>query len=77
MPERPVANASPLIFLAKAKLLDLLQVVGDEIVVPEAVAQEIQRRGQTDPTAQALENTEWPGDKNTGCSRTDPILGSW
>lgn len=48
MAERPAVNASPLIFLARAGLLDLLQLVSPEVVVPEAVAAEIQRRGTSD-----------------------------
>ncbi|HOE12051.1 MAG TPA: DUF3368 domain-containing protein [bacterium] len=59
MPERPAVNASPLIFLAKADLLDLLQLVGKEIVVPAPVAREIEQRGRSDPTARAIENTAW------------------
>ncbi len=59
MAERPVINASPLIFLSKAGLLSLLKIVGEELVVPKAVASEIQRRGQNDPTVQALATTTW------------------
>lgn len=59
MAERPAVNASPLIFLSKADLLTLLQLAGEEIVVPTAVAVEIQRRGATDPTVQALASTSW------------------
>jgi predicted nucleic acid-binding protein len=40
--ERPAINTSPLIFLTKGSFLNLLQVVSQEIVVPEAVATEIQ-----------------------------------
>jgi len=57
--ERPAVNASPLIFLARAGLLDLLQLLYAEIVVPEAVATEINHRGSNDPTAQAIANTSW------------------
>jgi predicted nucleic acid-binding protein len=57
--ERPAANASPLIFLSRAGLLDLLKIEGKEIVVPNPVAEEIQRRGPDDLTAQALEKTAW------------------
>lgn len=59
MAERPVINASPLIFLSKAGLLSLLKIMGEELVVPKAVASEIQRRGQNDPTVQALATTTW------------------
>lgn len=59
MAERPAVNASPLIFLARAGLIDFLQLLGPEIVVPEAVAIEIQRRGLTDVTVKAIANTAW------------------
>ncbi len=59
MAERPAVNASPLIFLSRAGLLDLLQLLSTEVVVPEAVTSEIGRRGANDPTAQALANTSW------------------
>lgn len=59
MPERPAINASPLIFLARGGLLDLLLLLGEEIVVPEAVAEEIRRRGPADVTAAAIERTNW------------------
>lgn len=59
MADRLAVNVSPLIFLSKGGLLDLLKLAGEEIIVPEAVATEIQRRGATDPTVQALEGTPW------------------
>jgi predicted nucleic acid-binding protein len=54
-----VVNASPLIFLTGAGLLDLLQLLSSEIIVPEIVASEIEIRGKSDPTAQAIANTAW------------------
>lgn len=59
MAESAVVNASPLIFLSRAGLIDLLQLVSSEIIVPEAVASEIDVRGKNDPTAQALATTSW------------------
>ena len=59
MAERPVINASPLIFLSRAGLIDFLQLAGTEIVVPEDVATEIRRRGLSDITAQTIDSTEW------------------
>jgi len=59
VPDQAVVNASPLIFLAQADLLELLQLAGDEIIVPTAVAKEILRRGPADITAQAIAQTTW------------------
>lgn len=59
MAERAVVNASPLIFLSRAGLLDFLQLISSEIIVPQIVAAEIEVRGESDPTAQAIANTPW------------------
>lgn len=59
MVERPAINASPLILLTKAGLLDLLQSVSQEVVVPSAVAMEIQQYGARDITARAIAQTNW------------------
>jgi predicted nucleic acid-binding protein len=57
--ERAVVNASPLIFLARAGLINLLQLISAEVIVPDAVASEIKIRGKSDPTAQVLAATSW------------------
>jgi predicted nucleic acid-binding protein len=57
--ERPAVNSSPLIILSRAGLLNLRQLAAPELVVPDAVAAEIFRRGRNDPTAQALNNIAW------------------
>lgn len=59
MVDLPAVNASPLIFLSRAGLLDLLQLAAPEVVVPMQVAEEIGRRGPQDLTAQAIESTSW------------------
>ena len=59
MARPPVVNASPLIFLAGGGCFDLLQVAGGTVHIPLAVASEVRRRGQADPTVQAMEGTEW------------------
>lgn len=59
MAERPVVNASPLIFLSRSSLIDLLQIAGHEVIVPEAVANEILRRGSDDVTARTINETSW------------------
>jgi predicted nucleic acid-binding protein len=73
--ERPAVNASPLIFLASAELLDLLRLAGDEVVVPDVVAEEIKRRGPTDITARALEQTNWL--LITESLQIPPIIQAW
>lgn len=55
MPEHPAVNASPLIFLSRAGLLDMLKLEGEEIVIPKPVVEEIRRRGAGDLTVQAIE----------------------
>jgi len=59
MAEPPVANASPLIFLAGGGCFELLQLAGEIVQVPSTVAAEIRRRGAADPTVQAIERAEW------------------
>jgi predicted nucleic acid-binding protein len=59
--EPPAVNASPLIYPASAGLLDSLQHIADIVVVPVSVTGEIQQRGPTDVTAQALQNTSRMG----------------
>lgn len=59
MADRPAVNASPLIFLTRANLLDILRLAGPDIVVPAPVADEILREGPEDPAARALRTTPW------------------
>jgi predicted nucleic acid-binding protein len=54
-----VINTSPLIFLSRAGLIDLLQVLSPEIIVPEAVKTEIEAYGEDDITAKTLAKTDW------------------
>jgi len=57
--ERPAVNTSPLVFLSRAGLLDLLQIAGQRVVVPLAVMAEIEARGTRDDTAEAIRRTDW------------------
>lgn len=59
MADAAVVNASPLIFLSKAGLIDLLHIVSPQVMVPEPVAAEIGRRGASDVTARVLADTPW------------------
>lgn len=59
MAERFAVNASPLIFLAPAGLLDLLRLVGDSGVVPQPVMRELDTGAHLHDTAQVVRRTDW------------------
>jgi len=54
-----VVNASPLIFLARGGHLDLLGQMAKQTIVPQPVSMELQARGDTDRTVQALSRCPW------------------
>jgi predicted nucleic acid-binding protein len=54
-----VINASPLIFLSRAKRLDLLHGSVGRVLVPTPVAEEIAARGSDDPTCRAVADVPW------------------
>ena len=54
-----VVNTSPLIHLAEADLLHLLQEAAPIIWIPEPAAREIQAYGPQDATARALTANDW------------------
>jgi predicted nucleic acid-binding protein len=70
-----VVNSSPLIFLSKAGLLDWLQLAADTVLVPEAVAREINRREPMDVTATALTRTSWL--RIVAVPAIPPVIQSW
>ena len=56
-PESPVVNASPLIVLARAGRMELLRSVGDRLLVPDAVAQEL--TVHSDAATHVLDTCSW------------------
>jgi predicted nucleic acid-binding protein len=50
-----VTNSSPLIFLARGGQFDLLALVGEPVLVPAAVADEIRLRGPDDLTVRVAD----------------------
>jgi predicted nucleic acid-binding protein len=58
--ERWVVNASPLICLAKAGFSDFLLKLPDEIIVPNAVKEEIQAGQSGDPARAELASGKFP-----------------
>lgn len=75
MAELAVVNASPLIFLAKAGLIELLRLVSPQVMVPDLVAQEIGCRGREDLTARALAATPWL--VTAPAAPIPPLIQSW
>lgn len=55
----PVVNASPLIYLARAGMFDLLLEAGPKLVVPDSVVNELEARGPTDPAVLAIASAAW------------------
>ena len=54
MDDIAVVNASPLIFFSRSGFWDLLATVARRLIIPQAVADEILKRGEQDPTARQL-----------------------
>jgi predicted nucleic acid-binding protein len=54
-----VCNASPLITLAKADLLEILPKLFSRIVVPQAVVKELRAGPESDPIRQRIDTLTW------------------
>lgn len=59
MPGYRIVNASPLVFLAREDLLELLRAGGFEVSVPEPVLREIRAHGPADPTVASIDRAGW------------------
>jgi len=57
MTEPPVVDASPLVILARAGHLDLLQAISERVIVPAAVANEVM--AHSDEAARAIRSFPW------------------
>jgi predicted nucleic acid-binding protein len=55
--EPAVVNASPLIFLSNAGLIELIQLAGTPLFIPKAVIEEIEKFGPSDPTVLAVKQS--------------------
>lgn len=75
MADAAAVNASPLIFLSKAGLINLLRVISPRVMVPEPVALEIGRRGPDDVTAKPLVDTPWL--ISVPVTSVPPLIQSW
>jgi predicted nucleic acid-binding protein len=57
--EAPAVNSSPLIVLARAGQIGLLQLAAVRIVVPGPVYAELRARGAADPAVAAIDTHSW------------------
>jgi len=75
MVKQAIVNSSPIIFLSKAGLMDLLKLAGDEVFVPDAVVQEINQRGASDVSVRAIAAAEWL--QVVDVPTPDPLIQAW
>jgi predicted nucleic acid-binding protein len=59
VPDTRIVNASPLIFLSRVGLLEVLRTPPRRVIVPAEVRVEIGQRGPDDPTVQAVDAARW------------------
>ena len=55
----PVVNASPFIILALSGHINLLQVLGPRVLIPDVVVAEVRRRNPPDAAVDALDTLTW------------------
>jgi predicted nucleic acid-binding protein len=70
-----VVNASPLIFLARGGHIGLLHAFARHVYVPNAVAEEIRRRGAADAAVRAIDTHAWI--QVSECPRIPPAIMLW
>lgn len=75
MIERRVVDSSPLIFLARAGILDLLRIEDAQVAIPRAVAAELEQRGSNDRTVAAIRQAAWLNVVED--PRIPPSIQSW
>jgi predicted nucleic acid-binding protein len=57
--EPAVLNASPIIFLANAGLIDLARQAGEPLLIPKTVVEEIERFTPPDPAVFSVRQRDW------------------
>ena len=75
MPIRRIVSTSPLVFLVRAGLTEMLREGVGEVVVPEPVFRELQAHGMDDPTVKAISETDWIG--LVPAPPTDAGIAAW
>lgn len=75
LPPLPAVNTSPLLYLARAGLLELLKLVGPEVVVPHAVAEEVRAWPTADAATRALDAEPWL--RVVPAEPVPPVIFAW
>ena len=68
-------NASPLIFFSRSGHTDLLRHFADRILVPKAVSDEVNARGDKDVTAKSINEKSWL--ETTETPKVPEIIQNW
>ncbi len=75
MPDKAIVNTSPIIVLAKIQHIHLLRALYRQILIPQAVADEIYARAENDPGRVWLDNE---GKNYVGTvGAIDPVIAGW
>jgi predicted nucleic acid-binding protein len=72
-----VADASPLILLARSDLLFVLPALFAEVIIPEAVWDEVFAGGSSDPAVRQLETASWPRRAQPAASDSNTDVLRW
>jgi hypothetical protein len=59
VPAMRIVNTSPLVFLVRAGLVEMLRAGDHDVVVPERVIVELRGHGENDPTVKAIRAIDW------------------
>lgn len=75
MPGRRYVNTSPLVFLARAGLMEMLREGAADVAVPSAVLQELEAHGRDDPAVKELGSHGWI--KVVPAPEVHPSMTAW
>jgi predicted nucleic acid-binding protein len=59
VPVKRIVNTSPLVFLVRADLLEIVRAEAADVVVPEPVIAELYGHGTDDPAVAAIRRVDW------------------
>jgi predicted nucleic acid-binding protein len=75
VPAKRIVDTSPLVFLARVDLLEILREGSAEVLVPEPVVEELYGHGPDDPTVLAIRRATWL--TITAAPAVPPEVAAW